>query len=404
MLIIFLLSLNLFAAIDLNTAIEKSKLNMETLERSNQVISASESRKDRAIGTLAPQIHLNGSYTELDPPPGSGSSPFLRTTQYSSALNLQQPILRGGSLSAYQVANEDLHLRLFQKENDQLLLSLNVIQSYFQLIQSKKDLEHILQLEKFSQDRVREISTRAKVGKSRQGELYQAQTQLAQVEASVQEGKQNLKASELRFKFLTGVDEDVIEKKSLPEIKEPKEYLESLTERPDSKIANQQVILADKQISLARGGHFPNLDLSGNYFFTRTGVLQNSKWDVGLNLRFPIFQGGTVNSSLNEALANKRTAELNRREQNRNIEREVSQLYEQLVQGKNQTLKLEDAVLKAQKTYQLNLADYRYGLVTNLEVLQSLNLYIETKRQYDRVFNSVWVTYSQLEMMKGRSL
>jgi outer membrane protein len=404
MLTVFLFSLNLFAAIDLNTAIEKSKLNMETLERSNQVISASESRKDRAIGTLAPQVHLNGSYTELDPPPGSGSSPFLRTTQYSSALNLQQPILRGGSLSAYQVANEDLHLRIFQKENDQLLLSLNVIQSYFQLIQSKKDLEHLLELEKFSQDRVREISTRAKVGKSRQGELYQAQTQLAQVEASVQEGKQNLKTSELRFKFLTGVDDDVIEKKSLPEIKEQKEYLESLTERPDSKIANQQVILADKQVSLARGGHFPNLDLSGNYFFTRTGVLQNSKWDVGLNLRFPIFQGGTVNSSLNEALANKRTAELSRREQNRNIEREVTQLYEQLVQGKNQALKLEDAVLKAQKTYQLNLADYRYGLVSNLEVLQSLNLFIETKRQYDRVFNSVWVTYSQLEMMKGRNL
>lgn len=400
-----LFSLNLFAAVDLNTAIEKSKIHMETLKRSNEVIEASDSRKDRALGTLAPQVSLNGSYTELDPPPGSGSSPFLRTTQYSSALNLQQPLLRGGSLSAYQVATEDLHLRNLQKENDQLSLALNVIQAYFQLNQSKKDLDHIIELENFSKERVKEISQRTKVGKSRQGELYQAQTQLSQVEAQVEEGKQNLKASLLRFSFLTGITEDNLEEKSsLPELKEKEFYVSSINERPDSKIVNQQVTLADKQVSLARGGHFPNLDLSGNYYFTRTGILQNSKWDVGLNLRFPLFQGGTVSSSLNEALANKRSAELTRKEQNRAIERELNILYEQLVQGRQQAMKLEDAVSKAQKTYQTSVSDYRYGLVSNLEVLQSLNLFIETKRQYDRVFSSVWGTYSQLEYMKRLSL
>ena len=116
-LILLLLSpLLTYGALDLKKAYEGALNNMETIHRASAVISQSEEQKRQARALVLPTLSGIGSYTKIDPPSNGGPSPFLLTRQHVAALRLTQPLLRGGSLAAYQLAKENVLLARFQKD------------------------------------------------------------------------------------------------------------------------------------------------------------------------------------------------------------------------------------------------------------------------------------------------
>lgn len=135
--------------------------------------------------------------------------------------------------------------------------------------------------------------------------------------------------------------------------------------------------------------------------FDRTGILQTAKWDVGVQVSMPIFQGGSVVSQVKEATEAKRVAELSASEQLRQSKTNLAIFYQNYGQIRAQLETLKNALKKAEEAYQLNQKDYRYGQVTNLEVLQSLNLFIDTKRSYDSLDILAHMTYKNLEASAG---
>jgi len=76
-------------------------------------------------------------------------------------------------------------------------------------------------------------------------------------------------------------------------------------------------------------------------------------------------------------------------------------LYKNYLQTMSQLDTLQSAVKKAEEGYHLNLKDYQFGQVTNLDVLSSLNLFIETKRAYNTLTTSAHLIYNNLEASTG---
>lgn len=188
----------------------------------------------------------------------------------------------------------------------------------------------------------------------------------------------------------------------LPELAGPVgEYLMKVKNRPDIKASLQQVNLADQRISIAKGSHYPKLDLTGNYYLDRTGVLETSDWDVGVALVIPIYQGGAVQAQVRQAAEGKRIAQLTSSEALRAAERDVAINYQNFLQIQEQLKSLREALKKSEEVYKLNKKDYKYGLVTNLDVLQSLNIFIETKRSYDNLISIGHLNYKNLEALIG---
>ena len=79
----------------------------------------------------------------------------------------------------------------------------------------------------------------------------------------------------------------------------------------------------------------------------------------------------------------------------------MSVLYQNYAQIRSQLQWLEKALAKSEEAYKLNKKDYQFGLVTNLDVLQSLNSYIQTKRSYDSLYASAHMSYYNLEAATG---
>jgi outer membrane protein TolC len=402
-ILVAFISFETFGAITLKDSFEAAKANMETLKRAQAQVTQSEEQKIRARAAVLPTISGVGSYTKIDPPVGAGASPFLLTRQYSAAIRLSQPILRGGSVSGYRLAQENALLAKFQKDASEINLYQLVIGAYYHLSVAQMDVKNVTELLNFSRDRVKEIRERTFIGRSRKGELVEAEAQLHIAESQYQETLIALQEAEKNFEFYTNKKpEEITVDKNIPEVKgKVAEYLQKVRTRPDILAVQQQTKVAGTQIEIARGGHFPQVDLTSNYYFDRTGVLSTSEWDVGVAVVIPLFQGGGVQASVREAVEGKRVAELRMSETIRAAERDLAINYQNLLIIQDQLKSLKEALKKAEEVYRLNKKDYGYGLVTNLDVLQSLNVFIQTKRQFDGLVSIAHLNQKNLEALTG---
>lgn len=401
--LVFLLSGSSYGAISLKQSFEAARMNMESIKRADSTITVSEEQKNRARAAVLPTIAGVGTYTRIDPPAAAGNSPFLLTRQYSYALRLTQPLLRGGTVSAYQLAKENILLSKYQKDATEINLYQLVIGAFYNLGIAQIDKANVEELLKYSRERVSEIRERTKIGRSRKGELIEAEAQLLTAESQFQQTLIALQQAERTYEFYTRIKpEDIGPLPDLPEVKgSVDEYIMKVRTRPDLLAAAQQARVAEKQISISKGGHYPSVDLNSNYYFDRTGVLATSEWDVGVAINIPLFQGGSVSAAVREAVENKRIAELNSSEKLRTAERDIAINYQNLQQILVQLKSLKQAMSKAEEAYRLNKKDYQYGLVTNLDVLQSLNVFIETKRSYNSLVGVAHLNLKNLEASTG---
>ncbi len=404
MFLILLISLIQSAtAMTLKDAYQSARQNMETIKAASSRVDASEEQEKRAQAAILPTIAGIGNYTRIDPPDVTGIRAFTLTKQYSAALRLTQPLIRGGVLGALDVAKANNLLAEFQKDATDLNLYQMVINAYYQLRISQVDVKNLAQLAEASKERVKEIRSRTSIGRSRRGELVEAEAQLHTAESQYQQGLINLQDAERNFEFFTKQPPgNIPELSQIPKLEGSLEYyLSKLKARPDLQANQQAIQVANAQIEVSKGGHYPQVDLVSNYFFDRTGILATSEWDAALIVSVPLFQGGGVQASVRESVANRRIAELTASESMRIAERELSILYQNYQSVQLQLDSLKSALEKAEEAYRLNKKDYQYGLVTNLDVLQSLNVFFQTKRSYDSLFAMAHMTHKNLEASVG---
>lgn len=375
----------------------------EVLEMAKSRKKQAEERKSQALGTLFPNLNARYNYTEIDPPP-SPRSAFTRINQYSGLINLNQPIFRGAAYPAYNYTKDDIKLQERLVEQAGLGLWQEMALAYYTGWGARNDLANINKLREYSDERVRDLKERVRVGRSRRGELNQAEAQLNAVEAEMARANQTVIESEERIAFLTGLPQTPnygplpLEVLGTPPLEK---YLSDAENRPDVAAAAQQVAMADDLISGSKSGHMPSVDFNGNYYIERTGILQDSSWDIGVAVNIPIYQGGTVQGLVRERVEKKRESVLAYARLKREIGRDIRILWNNSRSLDKVVSDLHRSLDKARVTYEANKKDYGYGLVTNLDVLLTMNQYIETKRNYERALLEKELTNMQISIASG---
>lgn len=384
----------------LQEAAEKqSEIIAQAKARKNQA----QERKDQALGTLFPNLNARYNYTEIQPP-GGATNAFTRINQYSTLVNLSQPIFRGSAYPAVSYTNDDIKLQQRLVEQSYLGLWQEMALAYYTGWMARVDLANISKLREYSLDQVRTLKERVRVGRSRKGELAQAEAQLMAVDSDIARAERAVAEAEQRIAFLTGIDLSP----SFQVLPDPalgtnplQGYLEQAKSRPDVVAKAQEVEMSQDLISGAKGGHMPTVDFTSNYYFMRTGVLKDSKWDVGLAVNLPLFQGGTVQGLVRERVEKKREVVLAYERLKREIDRDIRILWQNSTALDKVVTDLKGSLAKSKITYEENRRDYNYGLVTNLDVIITMNQYIATKRNYDRAVLEKELTTLQITLASG---
>jgi len=352
-----------------------------------QAVQAAE-RVRQAGGAVLPSVSGVASYLVQDEVKGALGKSIAPATQPFAKLTATQPLFRGlREFAALRAAKGLARAADESRRQAEAQLYGDVAQAYYAVLAAEADVAALASELDATATRITELEGRVRIGRSRQSEVLAARSARAGIEAQAAAFAGAVAAARDTLAFLTGLDPAVPLADAEPEPADPgalPDLLPRVADRPDVRAAALRADAAAEGVRVARGAWWPSLDLVGNYYLKRTGVLEDSRWDAQLALTVPLFTGGVTAARVREARSAARQGDLEAARARRAGEQEVRMVYDRVAAGRTQVAALAGAADAAEKNAAEQRREYALGLVTNLEVLQSLAASQEAARALAR--------------------
>ncbi|MCT8285643.1 TolC family outer membrane protein [Xanthomonas translucens pv. translucens] len=164
----------------------------------------------------------------------------------------------------------------------------------------------------------------------------------------------------------------------------------ALEKNPSLRSYQYQVQQAEDNVSTARAGHLPTLNLSasaGRDASWGDGVSgsnspRNDSNVIGLTLNVPIFAGGATQSAVRQALAQRDIAQDTFEQQKRALDRNTRNAYQTVVAGISEIEARRLAVVSAQAAYDASQVGLEVGTRTVLDVVQNQRTLYQAQLNY----------------------
>jgi outer membrane protein TolC len=300
---------------------------------------------------------------------------LVRGSRRESSFQLAQPIFHGfrelNAIKGVKIGRE-----IAEKNREQALLTLlgDVSVVFYTSIDLQQELQVYDIVKKTTEDRLKELNRRVRLGKSRESEALSTQVELASLEAQIEQTRQNLLTARLTLEFLTGVHPQtpLLDDRADPMIPPLEDALKKVITRPDVIALYKRREQADLLLRYARGGYYPSVDFLGNWYTERPGFQKEIDWDAQFKIMVPIFQGGLVKAQVDIARAQLTTSDLEFSRQDRRARQQVTDAHQQLTQSIQRARLYDKAATLAYKNYDVQLNEYKLGLINNLDVINVL--------------------------------
>ncbi len=363
------------------TMFQDTNLNnlMTRLNASNQkiAVAAANYRQARAQVSAArasffPTVSLPGSVTRS----GSGDSPAQ--TGYSGGIATKWELNLWNTIPAFEAASAQSEGSAADYAAIKLAMQAELAQTYFQL----RSLDGQITLYESTiaayAKGVQLTRSQYQGGLVTPADVAQAEAQLASAEAQLADLQRQRSILESAIAVLTGTIPSSFSLERGPLIatlpKVPTAVPSTLLERrPDIASAERQVAVANEQIGLARAAWFPTLSLGGSRTMQAAGIMAAplTIWSFGPSAALSIFEGGKHLAEGDAAQARFEATAANYRqtvlEGFKEVEDNLSALQFLSTQAEAQAR----AVSASQMALRLSLSQYRGGMTTYLQVVNT---------------------------------
>jgi len=142
---------------------------------------------------------------------------------------------------------------------------------------------------------------------------------------------------------------------------------------------------AKKQIEIERSGHFPSFDLQAGYDLARTGAEFGTDRDtgfVGLTMRLPLYQGGSVTSRTRQAGHNFRAAQNRLDQVRRRVLNAAKDAFRGVISSISDVRARQAAVVSARSALKSTQAGLEVGTRTQVDVLNAQQRLFQTEFDY----------------------
>ncbi len=289
-------------------------------EESLNVMSA---RKRMAAGNLLPQLNAAGSITENR---RTSIDPIFRREALRvfdgerSHLQLSQMLFNWQAFSARRqagLAEDQVEAEYYY---ELAFLLTDVAERYFNVLQAQDGLESVAaELEAVS-NQLAQVESMYELELAQITDLYQAQANLASVEAQQLQLESDLAIAQEALRAISGLEPGMLH--TLRENVEVPDIEGDITHWVGLALANNQQIrasqfaerVANERISERMGAFFPQVSLialrqNANVGFDNAPVDQTDITYLGLDITIPIYSGGTRTAQVREARSQHRIAE-----------------------------------------------------------------------------------------------
>ncbi|HSC05286.1 MAG TPA: TolC family outer membrane protein [Steroidobacteraceae bacterium] len=399
---------------------------------------ASRESKPRAIGALLPQIEAAGSIGQSE---SDGSQTFLTrssltdpdappiistTDQETDAdftqyrLQLTQTVFRWDQWKALSQANSQVAQAEADYAAAQQDLMLRSAQRYFDVLAAEDTLQSVTTARDAISRQLEQANKRFEVGLIAITDVQEAKAAFDNANAVVIQSKRNLATAHELLRELTGDPFHDLSKLSqsmplkTPDPQDENQWVKTAMEQnlalTSSRLAAE---IARDTISIRRSGHFPSLDLVlsrvGNDFDATQindgleGPADSDNTDdtISLQLLFPIYSGGTVQSNVREAVYLHRAARERLERTARETERATRDAYLGVLSELSRVQALSQALESSRTALQATEAGYEVGTRTAVDVLDSRRRLAEAETNYARSRYDYLINVVRLKLAAG---
>ena len=373
-------------------------------EENLNVLSA---RKRMATGNLLPQLNAATSVTEnrrtsVDPFFGFES---LRTFDGErSFVRLSQTLFNWQAFSTRKQASltEDQAESEYYYELSFLLT--DVAERYFNVLQAQDALDSIAaELEAVS-NQLAQVESMYDLQLAQITDLYQAQANLASVEAQQLQLESDLALAQEALRAISGLEPGRLytlrEEVEVPDIEGSAQYWVSLALENNQQIHALQYAerVANERISERMGAYFPQVSLLAlrqktNVGFDNVPIDQADITYLGLDVTIPIYSGGTRTAQVREARSQHRIAEHDLRRVELETREVVRSAWLQATAGDTLIDAAESLVESTELSAEAMQQGLELGTVTIVDVFIALRDRFRAQRDLQRV------RYDQIKAM-----
>lgn len=378
----------------------------ETVGIDIELINQAEERYRQAIGAVLPNVSVVGSYLRQQIPDNAASN-LYPAGQPLLKLQATQVLFRGFREFAGLRQNKKFTEATQQDERQARTLLFNdVVQNFYLVVSLEKTLQNYATEIESYQNRIKELRQRIRIGRSRESEVLTVEASLAGLRAQIESAKGQLQVARELYAFLTGFPAETPlfdDQPLLRRVPTVEYYINGVDQRPDISANKIRLNATQEQMALAKGAYLPSADFTGNYYLHRFGATANVNWDIQFLATFPLYAGGTIDSSVRQAASQIHQYELNVSLARRQGDEQIRAFYRTYTADQQQVEALKGSKLANERNLKAELTDYRLGLVTNLDVLNALISYQESERALDTQIFTTKLDYFRLESASGMS-
>ena len=322
-------------------------------------------------------------------------------------LSITQPVFHysswiGFKQSKLAVKQAETELSVAQQQ-----LIVDVAQAYFGALTAQDNLDYA-RVEKTAVGRQLELAkSRTKTGIGRMTDLYDAEARYALSESREIEAQNALDDSfqALRehtnqaIEHLTPVREDL--PLTAPDPADPEQWIKkSLEQNLTLEVRKQSLDVAVKEVDRQKAGHYPTLDLvaTRNRRDTNGSLLGGGSdietTDILLRFNLPIYEGGSVQSKMREAVDMREKSRRDMEAERRQVIRDTRSAYLGVLSGIKKVEALKQSIVSQHSALEVKEAGLKAGVNTLLEVLDAQrDLYFAqsdySKARYDYLLSTL---------------
>ena len=394
--------------------------------------------RPQAISQLLPQLNASAGYTYRD---SDGSTTFAQvdtntgqirevttpfeqdSTDIDWRIDLRQSLFEWDKWvqlrqADKQVAQAEADFRAAEQD-----LMIRVATAYFDVLAAQDTLESEQAAKDAIERQLEQANKRFEVGLIAITDVQEAQSGFDQAVAAEILAKRNLATSKESLREiigeypddLSGPKEEIPLLAPVPEIED--EWVDRALQQNLNLLSSEiGAQISRDNVSFQRTGHYPTLEIQGSYngfdsegdrasgeFDPNTGDLiglgdpqtndrDNTGYDIGVQLSFPIFSGGSVSSRTKQAVYEHRAARERFERTARQTERETRDAYLGVVSEIARVKALKQARASAATALEATEAGFDVGTRTTVDVLdQRRQLFIAdvnyARSRYDYIIN-----------------
>jgi outer membrane protein len=375
---------------------------------------ATQERVPQARAALLPNVGLTG---RVDQNYYSSTVPDVSTNfqVYGGGVNLAVPVYRPQNWEALEQARLSVIQSEAQLAQAQQDLVLRVATAYFNALGARDQLIALEAARLATLEQLQQARREFEVGTKTIIDTNEAQARYDQIVAQQQVAIGTLIVRRSELQTIVGREVDTLSPlRDRPNLQKPTPaeigtWVSAAEQNSFGvQVARANYEIATREIQRAKDGYKPTVDVVAGYNVNKFNGTQSSDFNprigsgsVGLQLNWPIYQGGLTQSRVREALSLQDRFSSDLEGARRSAANSARQAYTGVNFGLSQVQALESAEVSARTQLESTQLGYQVGVRIQLDVLNATTQLVQTQRDLKRARYDFLLSALQLKASSG---